>query len=388
MRCHILSFFLLLSSVRSDYNITVDDGSPSVVYRPPDSWNVSSQTNLNIGGYHKLTVDSAAIANFTFTGVAVYFMSPRWPYRVNTQISLDSGAPILLDLVDHSRPDARQGSETVQSEVIWGASNLSNTRHSLVMSVGPGQPYAIVDALMYTVPGDGPGGGPSSASPAGSSDFGVSASPSVTSGNSEKKTSSHTLAVVVGIVAGVCGLILIALVLFICKRRKPEHSRRPIYAPGPVDRQIPLQGAYVVASHKPQSPMMSMPGAMPPVAYRDSQFSNTSTTGSDVTQWPGQNSPNPLHGHYGIHSIANSTHPNTLSTITETSSPLGGTASLIHASSFQSGLTTNDTKASQASIRSGMDSGMNTQYGVSQQLLSSSNRIPAGVTVSYPPPYE
>lgn len=75
-------------------------------------------------------------------------MSPRWPYLVNTAISLDSGAPFLVDLVDHSRPNAVEGPETVQSQIVWGASGLTNTQHTLVMSVGAGQPFAIVDALM------------------------------------------------------------------------------------------------------------------------------------------------------------------------------------------------------------------------------------------------
>jgi hypothetical protein len=80
-------------------------------------------------------------------GVAIYFMSPLWPYLVNTAITLDSGPPILVDLVDHSRPNTVEGPETVQSQVVWGASGLNNTQHTLVMSVGAGQPYAIMDTL-------------------------------------------------------------------------------------------------------------------------------------------------------------------------------------------------------------------------------------------------
>jgi len=75
-------------------------------------------------------------------------MSPLWPYLVNTAVSLDSSTPVLLDLTDHTR-QADQGPETVPSQIIWGVSGLSNAQHSLVMSVGSGQPYGIVDALMY-----------------------------------------------------------------------------------------------------------------------------------------------------------------------------------------------------------------------------------------------
>jgi hypothetical protein len=84
------------------------------------------------------------------TGVAVYFMSPLWPYVVNTALSLDSAPPVLIDLTDHSKPNASVGlgPETVQSKVVWGETGLAVKQHTLVISVGAGQPYAIVDALM------------------------------------------------------------------------------------------------------------------------------------------------------------------------------------------------------------------------------------------------
>lgn len=81
-------------------------------------------------------------------GVAIYFLSPRWPYAVTTAVSLDSGPSFLIDLVDHSRPNAGEGPETVQSQVVWNATGLSNTQHTLVISVGQGQSYGIVDGLM------------------------------------------------------------------------------------------------------------------------------------------------------------------------------------------------------------------------------------------------
>lgn len=81
-------------------------------------------------------------------GVAIYFMSPLWPYLVNTAVSVDSAQPILIDLVDHSKPNVGVGPETVQSKVVWGEAGLANKQHTLVISVGAGQPYAIVDALM------------------------------------------------------------------------------------------------------------------------------------------------------------------------------------------------------------------------------------------------
>lgn len=75
-------------------------------------------------------------------------MSPLWPYLVNTAVSMDSAPPVLIDLVDHSKPNVGVGPETVQSQVVWGEAGLANKQHTLVISVGAGQPYAIVDALM------------------------------------------------------------------------------------------------------------------------------------------------------------------------------------------------------------------------------------------------
>lgn len=147
-------------------NITVDDTNPGIVYAPPGAWVLSANSSLDIGGTHMLTQNPNGTATFTFTGmfvpqlprdgrcliggqgVAIYFLSPKWPYLVNTAVSLDNGPVTLVDLVDHSRPDAVLGPETAQSDVVWSATGLNNTNHTLIMSVGAGQPYAIVDALM------------------------------------------------------------------------------------------------------------------------------------------------------------------------------------------------------------------------------------------------
>lgn len=83
------------------------------------------------------------------TGIAVYYLSPLWPYTVNTAVSLDSGNVTLIDLVDHSRPNSGQGPETVQSSVVWSATGLADQPHVLTISVGSGQPFGVVDALMY-----------------------------------------------------------------------------------------------------------------------------------------------------------------------------------------------------------------------------------------------
>ena len=169
---HRVVFFLfLVIYVFAAENVTVDDQNPSIIYSPPRAWSESAPSTLDLGGSHKLTQNPNATASFNFTGnfffdfglsssilnhvccvcsgIAIYFLSPLWPYTVNTAISLDSGPSILVNLVDTSRPSTDGGPETVQSSVVWNATGLANIQHNLLISVGAGQPYAIVDGLMY-----------------------------------------------------------------------------------------------------------------------------------------------------------------------------------------------------------------------------------------------
>ena len=75
-------------------------------------------------------------------------MSSLWPYVVNTAISLDGGAPVLLDLQDHSQPNAGGGPPTAKSRIVAKADGLENKQHTVRVSVGVGQHYAIMDMLM------------------------------------------------------------------------------------------------------------------------------------------------------------------------------------------------------------------------------------------------
>jgi hypothetical protein len=166
---------LNLSTAFAAVNVTINDNDSSITYSPPGAWSQSAPNTLDFSGAHMLTQNPNATASFNFTGkfssvyfffipflsklgcssiypgIAVYFLSPLWPYTVNTAVSLDSGSITLIDLVDHSRPSTGQGPETVQSQVVWNATGLTNTQHNLRISVGAGQPFAIVDALMYVL---------------------------------------------------------------------------------------------------------------------------------------------------------------------------------------------------------------------------------------------
>ena len=185
--CRVFLFILFLQShfhsmtVRAEANITVDDGDSRIIYSPPGAWTKSAQTQLDYGGSHMLSQNPNATAIFNFigesggkrfvlavccaflsivglgdydvltntSGTAFYFISPLWPYNVNTAISLDSSPSSLIDLVDHSKPNENQGAESVPFSVVWSAVNLPNTQHVVRISVGSGETYAIIDALMF-----------------------------------------------------------------------------------------------------------------------------------------------------------------------------------------------------------------------------------------------
>jgi hypothetical protein len=101
------------------------------------------------GGYMYYLVKHAFIDSINNKiGIAIYFFSPLWPYRVNVAISLDSGHSQLVPLVDTSRPDTGSGPATVASNVVWSSTGLDNIQHTISVSVAPEEPYAIIDGLM------------------------------------------------------------------------------------------------------------------------------------------------------------------------------------------------------------------------------------------------
>ncbi|KIM38712.1 hypothetical protein M413DRAFT_420070 [Hebeloma cylindrosporum] len=142
--------FLVIQHGDALHNVTVDDQDASISYFPQGSWYETDRGTLDAGGQHMLTSDPDAYATFTFKGVSIYFMSPLWPYLVNTAITLDDGPLVLLDLVDHNHVNTGAGTATVKSQIVAKATGLEYTEHTITISVGANQPYAIVDTLIYT----------------------------------------------------------------------------------------------------------------------------------------------------------------------------------------------------------------------------------------------
>ncbi|KAJ7451211.1 hypothetical protein B0H11DRAFT_1856926 [Mycena galericulata] len=128
-------------------NVSVDDGDFSVITYQ-GTWLVSAPSNLDFGGSHRDSIDPAASATFTFTGVAVFYLAPRWPYAVSTQLSLDGGETVVVDLTDPTAAPTDGGPETAEWSVAWAITGLENTTHSLLMNRAPGGEFTIVDGFM------------------------------------------------------------------------------------------------------------------------------------------------------------------------------------------------------------------------------------------------
>ncbi|KAF5369706.1 hypothetical protein D9615_010177 [Tricholomella constricta] len=433
MFLHLVLFLsiLWLKLVHCRHNVTIDDLDPSIVYNPRASWVLSSQSSLNVGGAHMLTQDMSATATFTFTGVAIYFMSPLWPYTVNTAVSLDSGPPILLDLVDHSIPNVGEGPETVQSHVIWGAAGLPNTQHRLVISVGAGQPFAIVDSLIYTAldPEDlttssspsSPTPGPSSTSSSQSSATSTSSTTTsdaatTTSSTTPEDSSSHVLPIVLGTIFGALAVLIIAAGIWFCKRRRRRPTSEAWTVAG-----IPYTGSHTAPPmsmapdggglnggndyaytglHQPYdnnwrsqdygtATIGPIPGAMAPATAAALAHPYASATpvsdgdkegGGDA--WQGTTAQ--IAARYMR--SPNRYQPNTLSTITETSTPpLGGGTPLAHSPSSYPGDLGNDTSAhgDSASTERGPSLLMSENRGPPFSVLGADKRVPP-----HPPAYQ
>ncbi|KAJ7247045.1 hypothetical protein C8J57DRAFT_725103 [Mycena rebaudengoi] len=106
----LLPLPLFLHLVGALTNVTIDDTKTSMISYL-GKWEASSThvSEQDYGGSHTLSSDREASAIFKFTGVAVYYLAARWPYRISTQLRLDDGDPVLVDLTDHKVPSAPEG---------------------------------------------------------------------------------------------------------------------------------------------------------------------------------------------------------------------------------------------------------------------------------------
>ncbi|KAG8836886.1 hypothetical protein FRB91_011062 [Serendipita sp. 411] len=204
-------------------NQTVDDTDGAIRYQ--GHWEPSSQllSPLNFGGSHTLTDSTTASASFTFTGVAVYYLASLWPYQVDTYVSLDGGAPVLVNLTAPSGTVAPSG-VTVGEEVVdwgvrWGATGLDNISHTIVVSRGPSG-YGIVDGFAYTVVGNESRTASSSVQTSG---------PTETAGQaaSQAPLSTKTIVLISVLISVLVTLIIvvISVLLWRARRRKAQDQK-------------------------------------------------------------------------------------------------------------------------------------------------------------------
>ncbi|KAJ7614513.1 hypothetical protein FB45DRAFT_758475 [Roridomyces roridus] len=131
-------FFFFHFAAAVQHNVSLDNTDSLITYRPQSSWESGLRSGLDFGGSHSVSSDPASNAVLNFTGVAVYYLAPRWPYTVTTVITLDDGQSVLVNLTDpYATPTPPGGSESAEFSVAWSAMGLSNTTHSVVLSMSP-----------------------------------------------------------------------------------------------------------------------------------------------------------------------------------------------------------------------------------------------------------
>ncbi|KAJ7585000.1 hypothetical protein C8J56DRAFT_140095 [Mycena floridula] len=144
---------LFSASAFADHNVTVDDTDASIVYS--NGWSNSDFNNpLDYGGFHHLSENTTSTATFSFTGIAIYYMGPLWPYPVGAQVAIDSASSTLVDMQDYTRTTSANGGETVASGILFQVTGLQNGPHVLHVSFPDGKQYLALDGLIYTVQDD------------------------------------------------------------------------------------------------------------------------------------------------------------------------------------------------------------------------------------------
>ncbi|KAF9535175.1 hypothetical protein CPB83DRAFT_843605 [Crepidotus variabilis] len=241
----MLAYILLVATVFSftaaDRNITLDDTDPSILYF--GDWLPTPFDQSNAGGTHKVTATPDASAALNFTGVAIYFYSPLWPFRVTTALSLDGQPSELLDLRDYDAPFLQDGPESQSSQVVWWADGLENTQHILNVSVGAGEDLAILDQLVYTIKDSSNSTAPASSirhhRPSQSRTMPVASATSsaVAAASSSKKNNKVGLSVTLSIVCVLFGIFCVWGLYWYWQRRKRRLAEGPS-SPGVNDPEM------------------------------------------------------------------------------------------------------------------------------------------------------
>lgn len=242
-------------------NVTIDDQDARITYEPARaSWTLTDpgEWDAGEGRAHMLSDDTSAVATFTFTGVAFYYWAAMWPYPVLNTVTLD-GSASLVNLTDPNPPADAGLPPSRKSSVVFSATGLTNTTHTVRVSIGPGGNYAIVDQFTYTSLQTTPLTTTTSPTPPGTTtQTGKGATTGVSNdayGGSSKAKGLST-AGKVGIAVAIVGLLLLLLVLFFVlrwmKTRKEEDNEKSMVAgyTSP-DPDMSLSGSTMRLAHSP-----------------------------------------------------------------------------------------------------------------------------------------
>ncbi|KAK0442025.1 uncharacterized protein EV420DRAFT_1768919 [Desarmillaria tabescens] len=237
---HSLFLFITLSSLvlrshGAPRNVTVDDTDPMIVCA--GNWDASNShiSTLDFNGSHALSSDPSASATLSFTVIVVYFLSPRWPYLVNSTLTLDGEDTMFVNLTDPEAAPTNGGPESERNAVHWSRTGLDNKTHEVVVSMTAAGQWVVLDGFIYTVndhendTGNTAGSGSSTVLVDGSSSLvdpassaSASASASTAAAGSANNTSGGISALAIGL--GVSFSVLVTLgcigTCLICRRRR------------------------------------------------------------------------------------------------------------------------------------------------------------------------
>ncbi|KAF7335644.1 hypothetical protein MVEN_02219300 [Mycena venus] len=144
----LLRVLALLPAIAALQNVTLDDAHPMIKYSTGWAGDSSHLDDLDYGGSLARNGNDGDWASLTFTGVAVYFMAPRWPYEVTMRLTLDNQDSDLVNLTDPDAPTVPWGArETAKYSVLWSRTDLENTEHTVKATFGN---FIVVDAFIYT----------------------------------------------------------------------------------------------------------------------------------------------------------------------------------------------------------------------------------------------
>lgn len=165
-RCILAIIFLLHvhTSVLALKNVTLEDTDESISWE--GVWTRISPGFGNPEDGHNTymsTRSRESYAEFKFTGVAVYFVSPRWPYPATTRLTLDPSSPdavpLVLNLEDTDTKTTEE--EFGRRLVLASATGLANVEHVVRVDVGEDvdgdedSELAIFDGFIYTAVEEG-----------------------------------------------------------------------------------------------------------------------------------------------------------------------------------------------------------------------------------------